>query len=460
MWITQQDYTIFLCYNKFGDKMDFKQHFIKTFGEENYLAFEQSLSERPKIGLIVNPNKTNIKFIKSVFNDFKNHPLIENALIYDSSIKLGKHPLFHAGAFYIQDPSAMMVASILPIYPGDKVIDIAAAPGGKSFQVATRLGESGLLIANDLNYTRAKVLSSNVEKYGFKNVYVTSNTSSDLVKYHAGTFDKVILDAPCSGEGMFRKDELAKNDWTFDKVTACALTQKQLIIDSYKLLKKGGMMIYSTCTFSTEENEQVIKHLLANSKAKLIKIFDDPRFIRGQDIAESIRLFPFIFPGEGHFIALIQSNDEYQSLDTKVKTNTLNKFNQTIVDNFFKLNTNINLEQSRLSEINNQIYYLPKTSFNTSGLNVLRSGWLLGVIEKNIFFPEHSLAMGLLKGDFKKVINLDLASKELEVYLKGEAISFNSEGYHLICVENISLGFAKISNSIFKNHYPKGLRNK
>jgi NOL1/NOP2/sun family putative RNA methylase len=460
MAITQQDYTIFLCYNKFGDKMDFKQHFIKTFGEENYLAFEQSLSERPKIGLIVNPNKTNIKFIKSVFNDFTNHPLIETALIYDSSIKLGKHPLFHAGAFYIQDPSAMMVASILPIEPGDKVIDVAAAPGGKSFQVANRLGESGLLIANDLNYGRAKVLSSNVEKYGFKNVYVTSNTTSDLVKFHSGSFDKVILDAPCSGEGMFRKDELAKNDWSYEKVSSCALTQKQLIIDSYKLLRKGGMMIYSTCTFSTEENEQVIEHLLANSKAKLIKIFDDPRFKRGHNLTESIRLFPFIFPGEGHFIALIQSNDDYNAPDNKFKTNTLSKNNHMIVDNFFKLNTNINLEQSRLSEINNQIYYLPKTSFNTSGLNVLRSGWLLGVIEKNIFFPEHSLAMGLLNDDFKKVINLNLASKELEVYLKGEGINYSGDGYHLICVEGISLGFAKISNGIFKNHYPKGLRNK
>jgi 16S rRNA C967 or C1407 C5-methylase (RsmB/RsmF family)/NOL1/NOP2/fmu family ribosome biogenesis protein len=440
--------------------MDFKQHFIKSFGEENYLSFELGLNDLPKIGLIINPNKTNINFIKSVFNDFTNHPLIENALIYHSSIKLGKHPLFHGGAFYIQDPSAMMVASILTIEPGDKVIDVAAAPGGKSFQVATRLNESGLLIANDLNYNRAKVLSSNIEKYGFKNVYVTSNTTADLVKYHAGLFDKVILDAPCSGEGMFRKDELAKNDWSYDKVTACALTQKQLIIDSYKLLRKGGMMIYSTCTFSIEENEQVIKHLLANSKAKLIKIFDDPRFKRGLGLAESIRLFPFIFPGEGHFIALIQSNDDYNATETKFKSSVLDKNNFTIVDNFLKTYTTIKLEKSRLSEINNQIYCLPKTHFNTYGLNVLRSGWLIGSIEKNIFFPQHSLAMGLASSDFKNVINLDLASKELATYLKGEAISSSGDGYHLICSAGISLGFAKISNGIFKNHYPKGLRNK
>jgi NOL1/NOP2/sun family putative RNA methylase len=440
--------------------MDFKKHFIKTFGQENYLSFEQSLNERAKIGLIINPNKTNFNFIKSVFNDFTNHPLIGNALIYDSTIKLGKHPLFHAGAFYIQDPSAMMVASILPIEPNDKVIDIAAAPGGKSFQVATRLGEAGLLIANDLNYNRAKVLSSNVEKYGFKNVYVTSNTTADLVKLHSGSFDKVILDAPCSGEGMFRKDELAKNDWSYSKVEACALTQKKLILNSYKLLKKGGMMIYSTCTFSIEENEQVIKYLLANSNAKLIKIFDDPRFKRGIDLNESIRLFPFIFPGEGHFIALIQSNDDHQTLESKFKVNNLSKNNSNIVDDFFKNYANIKLEQSRLSEINNQIYYLPKTNFNTTGLNVLRSGWLLGSIEKNIFFPEHSLAMGLSISEFKNIINIDLSSKDLATYLKGESINSTGDGYHLICTEGISIGFAKVSNGIFKNHYPKGLRNK
>jgi NOL1/NOP2/sun family putative RNA methylase len=440
--------------------MDFKKHFIKTFGQENYLSFEQSLNEQAKIGLIINPNKTNFKFIKSVFNDFTNHPLIGNALIYDSTIKLGKHPLFHAGAFYIQDPSAMMVASILPIEPNDKVIDVAAAPGGKSFQVATRLGEAGLLIANDLNYSRAKVLSSNVEKYGFKNVYVTSNTTADLVKLHSGSFDKVILDAPCSGEGMFRKDELAKNDWSYSKVEACALTQKKIILDSYKLLKKGGMMIYSTCTFSIEENEQVIKYLLANSKAKLIKIFDDPRFKRGIDLNESIRLFPFIFPGEGHFIALIQSNDDHQTLESKFKVNNLSKNNSNIVDDFFKNYANIKLEQSRLSEINNQIYYLPKTNFNTTGLNVLRSGWLLGSIEKNIFFPEHSLAMGLSSSEFKNIINIDLSSKDLATYLKGESINSTGDGYHLICTEGISIGFAKVSNGIFKNHYPKGLRNK
>jgi NOL1/NOP2/sun family putative RNA methylase len=440
--------------------MNFKQHFIKTFGEENYLSFEQGLNERPKIGLIINPNKTNIKFIKSVFNDFTNHPLIENALIYDSQIKLGKHPLFHAGAFYIQDPSAMMVASIIPIEPNDKVIDVAAAPGGKSFQIASRLGEDGLLIANDLNYSRAKILSSNVEKYGFKNVYVTSNSTSDLVKLHAGSFDKVILDAPCSGEGMFRKDELAKNDWSYSKVEACALTQKQLIIDSYKLLKKGGIMIYSTCTFSVEENEEVIKHLLNNSKAKLIKIVDDPRFKRGINLNESIRLFPFIFPGEGHFIALIQCHDDNQSKDSKFKLTNLTKNNFDLIDNFFKNNTTVKLEQSRLSEINNQIYYLPKTGFNTNGLNVLRSGWLLGVIEKNIFFPEHSLAMGLLSSEFKKLIDLDSNSKEIEAYLKGEAINYDGDGYHLVSVAGIALGFGKIINGIFKNHYPKGLRNK
>jgi NOL1/NOP2/sun family putative RNA methylase len=440
--------------------MDFKKHFIASFGEEKYLAFEHELNQKPKIGLIINPLKTDIKYIKSIFNDFEAHPLINNALIYDSSLRLGKHPLFHAGAFYIQDPSAMMVAHILPIEQNDKVLDLAAAPGGKSFQIATKLSEYGLLVANDINYNRAKVLSSNIEKYGFKNVYVTSNQSSDFLKHHIGYFDKVILDAPCSGEGMFRKDELAKNDWSIKKVAACAITQKQLIIDAYKMLKKGGSMIYSTCTFSIEENEEVINYLKANTKAELVKIFDDRRFERGINQNESIRLFPSSFPGEGHFIALIKSNDDFSQDDHIVKVNNLNNNDLKIVNKFFTENTKIKLEQDRLTEINKQIYYLPKTKFKVDNLNVLRSGWALGNIEKTIFFPSHSLAMGLKLAEFRQVHNMSLDDQNINNYLTGNSIANLNNGYHLICVDEISLGLAKVSNGSFKNHYPKGLRNK
>ena len=440
--------------------MNFKDHFIKSFGTSKYQAFEEGLDEKPKIGLIVNDLKTKIEFVKSVFNDFLEHPIINNALIYDFSIKLGKHPLFHAGAFYIQDPSAMLVSHILNIKHDDKVIDLAAAPGGKSFQVATKLNENGLLISNDLSYHRAKTLSSNIEKFGFKNVYVTSNPIESFLNNFKGYFDKVILDAPCSGEGMFRKDELSRNDWSINKVEACARTQKDLIINGYKLLKKGGMMVYSTCTFSTEENEEVINYLLANTNAKLIKIFDDPRFARGINLKETIRLFPDQFPGEGHFIALIESNDDFESKIHNFNHAAISKKDNDLIYKFIEENTNLKLDLKRIIEINKTFYYLPKTTVNTIGLNVLRYGWLIGRIEKNIFFPEHSLAMGLMILDIKNKINLDLTTHQLYSYLSGNSLPVTKDGYYVVCVNNISLGWGKVSNGIFKNHYPKGLRIK
>jgi NOL1/NOP2/sun family putative RNA methylase len=458
--ITQKYYTISLCYNKLGEFMDFKQHFIKSFGESRYESFKDGLNDKPRIGLIVNNLKTDITFIKSIFNDFLAHPIIDNALIYDSDIKLGKHPLFHAGAFYIQDPSAMLVSYILPINQNDKVIDLAAAPGGKSFQIATKLGEDGLLVANDLSYERAKTLSSNIEKYGFKNVYVTSNASQDFLINHQGYFDKVILDAPCSGEGMFRKDELAKNDWSVNKVEACARVQKQLIIDGYKLLKKGGIMVYSTCTFSPQENEDVIKYLLNNTKAKLIKIFDDPRFDRGLNLEETVRVFPDKFPGEGHFIALIEANDDVQCERKFNKQKEASKLDAKLLNDFLITNTNLKIDNKRLIENNGFLYLLPNSTINTNGLNVLRHGLLIGNVEKNIFFPHHSLAMSLTRDECKNVINLSLNSNNIASYLTGNAITAQGDGYYLVCVEGLSLGWGKVSNGIFKNHYPKGLRNK
>lgn len=440
--------------------MDFKQHFIKSFGEARYEAFINGLDEKPKIGLLVNNLKTSIDFVKSIFNNFSNHPIINDALIYDSEIRLGKHPLFHAGAFYIQDPSAMLVSHILPIKQNDKVIDLAAAPGGKSFQIATKLGKEGLLVANDISYERAKTLSSNIEKFGFKNVYVTSNQPSDFLSNHQGFFDKVILDAPCSGEGMFRKDQLSRNDWSISKVEACARIQKQLIIDGYKLLKKGGIMVYSTCTFSTQENEEVINYLMSKTNAKLIKIFDDPRFERGINLVEAIRLFPDQFPGEGHFIALIQSNDEPEKEPKHQKNDLITKNNLKFVNDFINANTYLTLDNNRIYDNKGKLYLLPRENINTFGLNVLRYGLLLGSVEKNIFFPEHSLAMALSKETARNVIDLSLDSKNLNSYISGNSIDVENDGYYLICVEGLSLGWGKVSKGIFKNHYPKGLRIK
>ena len=438
--------------------MDFKTHFIKQLGSNTYGAFEDALNQNPVSGLIVNLKKTNITQVKSIFSEFNNHPLIKDALTYNSTIKLGNHPLFHAGAFYIQDPSAMLVAYLLDVKASDKVIDLAAAPGGKTFQVATRLDDTGLLIANDISYSRAKTLSSNIEKFGFKNVIVTANQPHHFNNYYQGYFDKVILDAPCSGEGMFRKDELAKNDWSIGKVTSCSINQKQLILDGYKLLKKGGIMVYSTCTFSLEENEEIINYLLANTNAKLVSIMEHPSFERGINQSQSIRIYPFKFPGEGHFIALIQSHDTYTSDFIPKITNP--KASLNLLEKFIQENTNIVVDYTSVITHNGTFYLKPKTNFNYQLFNTLRVGINLGEVDQNNFYPNHNFAMASKPNDFKKIINLKLHDKQLNDYISGNVLDIKDDGFYLVTVEGISLGFAKVINGSFKNYYPKGLRIK
>ena len=413
---------------------------------------------KPYSGLITNTKKIDFKLLGNYFKDFKNHPIVPNSLIFLNDIKLGNDPLFQAGCFYIQEPSAMLVVHLLDVKPDDKVIDLAAAPGGKSFQVATKLDENGLLIANDINYSRAKVLSSNVEKFGFKNVIVTSNSPFEFNKNHQGYFDKVILDAPCSGEGMFRKDESALKDWSVAKVNACAINQKQLILAGYKLLKKGGIMVYSTCTFNQEENEEIIKHLLNNTNAKLIKIIDHPLFNRGIGLDDAIRVYPFNFPGEGHFIALIESQDDHSCKPQIIKATKFNNFK--LIDEFFINNTNYRFDPLNLVLLNAQVYLKPKTNFDYTNYHILRLGWNIGEIKNNLFFASHGLAMGSTSKDFKQNINFQLSDPLLSKYLKGETIDGYDDGYYLVNVENVSLGLAKVVGSKFKNYYPKGLRIK
>jgi NOL1/NOP2/sun family putative RNA methylase len=442
-----------------GDAMDFKEHFIQQLGEDKYRAFESVLKSKAISGIIINPKKSSITQIKQIFANFKNHPLVRDALIIERDFKLGNHPLFHSGAFYIQDPSAMMVIDLLKIDKNDKVIDLAAAPGGKSFQAATKLGEGGLLVANDVSYTRAKTLSSNIEKYGFKNVIVTANEPSMFNKYHQGYFDKVILDAPCSGEGMFRKDPFALKDWSLKKVLNCAVNQKQLILDGYKLLKKGGIMVYSTCTFTLEENETIIEYLLNNTTAELVAIYDNPMFDRGIKLKEAVRIYPFNFPGEGHFIALIKSHDDYDYVENNVKPQKL--LDSVSVNNFLIKHTNLNLDTSRLILNQDQVYLVPTSPFNYSFYHCLRIGWQLGMIKDANFIPGHSLAMASSIKDFKLVLNLKLDDQRLKTYLSGNILKDQlKDGYYLIAVDNISLGLAKVSNNQFKNYYPKGLRLK
>ena len=388
----------------------------------------------------------------------KKHPFVKNGFIYDKETEqLGKNPYHDLGLYYIQEPSAMMVGELLDVKPKDLVIDLCAAPGGKSTHVGAFLDDDGLLIANDINSKRCLDLSENIARMGIKNCYVTNESVDKLVSSFGAIFDKVILDAPCSGEGMFRKNKAAEEDWSEDKVLRLSSLQKELILKAYQLLKKSGIMIYSTCTFNKYENEDVVRHLLNNTNASLIGIKEMAGVDRGIEMEEAIHLFPNHFQGEGHFMALIKCNDEQPIFgrfksEKPVDSKTLKTFKD-----FVNSALNADFEAKRIINNSNHLYYLPKTSLDMRGLKVLRFGLYLGELKNNHFVPSHDLALASTPSMWKSVIELD--ENQVQAYKKGLSINATcANGYALLTFNNYSLGFGKVVNGVVKNHYPKYLR--
>jgi NOL1/NOP2/sun family putative RNA methylase len=440
--------------------MKFKDNLKAYMCEEELNKLENSLNQEEVKGVRVNISKTNKDFILSKFPGLKNHPFIDYAFIYNKEqLSLGKHPYHLQGLYYIQEPSAMMVTYLLDIKPGDKVIDLSAAPGGKSSHAASILNNTGLLISNDISYKRALELSKNIERSGVRNVVVTSNEIKDFLPNFSGYFDKVILDAPCSGEGMFRKNESVEADWSNEKVDRLCSLQKELILQAYQLLKKDGIMVYSTCTFEKRENEDVIKYLLDNTNAELVTIFDNEVFSRGIDLPSAIRLYPFKFNGEGHFICLIKCLDDHINNPSINKKEKINKSIIKLYQEFEESTLNIKLEgEFRLYQDN--LYLVASSNINTNKLNVLRDGLHLGQIVKDRFVPSHSLALFLKKEDVKQVEDLEYPSINANKYLQGDVIPTKyKNGYVLVCIDGYSLTWGKATNGVLKNHLPKGLRD-
>ncbi|HHU27827.1 TPA: methylase [bacterium] len=419
----------------------------------------RAFNQKEKKGLRVNLHKTTQIEIKKSFPNLKSHPFIDYAFIYDEDeYKPGSHPYHLAGLYYIQEPSAMMVTHLLDIKENDKVIDLCAAPGGKSTHALTLLNEDGFLLSNDINYTRALELSKNIEKWGCKNVLVTSTEVSTLASNLSGYFDKVILDAPCSGEGMFRKNKLVYEDWSLEKVKRLSTLQKELILDAYKLLKKDGIMVYSTCTFEKRENEDVINHLLKNTNASLIPIPEHPSFSRGINLKEAIRLYPFKFEGEGHFICLIKCNDDYGPIKPLKKTNKINHNLILPYLEFEKENLKVKLK-GNFKLINNDLYLATSTFLPPTNFKILRDGLHLGEIRNKRFIPSHTLALTLKVDEVNQVLNLDYPSTLASNYLQGLTIPCTyQKGYVLVTINGYNIGWGKASKGILKNHFPKGLR--
>ena len=417
---------------------------MKNLLKEEYTDFIKSYDEERTYGLRINTLKIDREeFLKINPFHLENIPWVKEGFYYTKEDLPGKHPYHEAGLYYIQEPSAMAVVEHLDVQKGDKVLDLCAAPGGKSTQIAAKLQNTGFLLSNELYEKRAQILSENIERMGISNVLVTNETPEKLASRFYGYFDKVLIDAPCSGEGMFRKDPTVINEWSIENISYASQRQLSILNSGKDMLKYGGKLVYSTCTFSYEENEKVLEKFLAEN--------------RDFSLENSLRLWPHKIKGEGHFIAVLKKNSESKlSKINKIK----DKINKSDIKDFFQfqdkyLNTNFS---HHLLLFGNNLYYFEE-SLDLHGIKVVRPGLHLGTLKKNRFEPSHALALYLKKNEVKNTISLNSKSNEILLYLKGQSFKFNSEnGWNLILVDEYSIGWGKVTDNLVKNHYPKGLR--
>ena len=421
-------------------RQDFLDNLSKYLPKNEVDLLVESLFTRRKQGLLLNTEKLDEVTLLRYFPSLEKHPLIKNGYIYDPEvISPGKHFLFDAGAYYLQDLSAMMVSHLLPLDENDIVLDLAAAPGGKTIQTSLKMNNKGLIIANDISKSRAEILVNNVERMGRANVIVTNENALDLAKKLPPIFSKIILDAPCSGSGMFKKDDKMIEDWSINKVKKYQEIQKDLILAAFSLLIPGGIMVYSTCSFSYEENEDVIFALEKEVDVKRINIPVDPSFYRDASLKEAIHLLPSHFEGDGQFIALLQKPGEL-----KVPSLT--------IDKRFFFNNELNLHEIK---INKEKYgltvpYLPKY------VNILRAGVrLTNTINKTVT-PHHHLSHYLSSTN-----SVALNESDFHAYIHGNTLKNPSlkDGFYVVKYEDINLGYVKSVNGTLKNLYPKGLRH-
>lgn len=387
---------------------------------------------------------------------------------YPGNQRPGRHSYHHAGVFYIQEASAMAVVECADIRHGDKVLDLCAAPGGKSTQIATKLDGTGLQISNEIVPNRAKILSQNIERMGIKNAVVTNESPEKLEKVFPAFFDRIIVDAPCSGEGMFRKDPAVVNEWSLAQVDVCANRQGHILESAHKMLAENGIIVYSTCTFSPKENEIAVQKFIDNHPEYLlvkpeVHSFFSPGVPQWADsdnaeLCNTMRLFPHKIDGEGHFIAVLKKTQGDGCRVKSAKTVSDKKLLQPYFDFEKKFLKDICFDNFILFGEN--LYAMPEGTPDLSKVKVLRCGLHLGEIKKNRFEPSHSLAMALSKENVKQYVSYDCNSEEMLNYLKGETLEVddNIKGWCLVCTDGYSVGWAKVTDGTAKNHYPKGLR--
>ena len=429
---------------------------MKSLLKDEYDDFKKALLEKPVKGLYLNRNKKNVERVLEE-QYIEHHPIVENGYLYDENYHPGRSAYFLAGLYYIQEPSAMLVADALPIEPDDFVLDMCAAPGGKSCEIASRLTGEGVLIANDIEASRARILSENIERFGLDNTIVTNVDPMRFTKQFQDAFDKIVLDAPCSGEGMFRKLEQAVDTWSEDKVLECAHIQKNLLKGAYDMLKQGGMVIYSTCTYSYEENEAMVHYAVDELGFELLPLSKSHGLCPGVDLDEVVRCYPHHYRGEGHFIALLRKPGNSPRKVVRPMKPQVSPADLKVLKAFYQETLNKKVP-AYIIENNGHLYAIKKNFPELKGIRVLRNGLYLGEVRKNRFIPSYSLALTLTKEDVKRSYDYSCDSEEIKKYIHGETLEgTGNKGFGVIFVEGYPLSFYKESNQV-KNLFPKGLR--
>lgn len=507
----------------------FEEKMLKLMGEREYSELAAALAGEREYGLRANTLKIGLdEFIEISPFELEAVPWTKDGFYISGEAAPGRHPYYHAGLYYIQEPSAMLPGQVLGAQPGEMVLDICAAPGGKTVQIAAAMKGRGLLVSNDINSERVKALVKNIELCGVRNAVVLNESPDKLVRNFEGFFDRILIDAPCSGEGMFRKDEAAARSWESFKCERCTQLQEPILHYADMLLKPGGTLVYSTCTFSPEEDEQMILKFMASHEGyELVEIpkvagieggrpewavpaaagsiseigtafggvsgmsaaddnavtYEGIRTAAGTSVSDILnqmtrtaRLWPHRLRGEGHFVAKLVKKgagcdksmrtvpDETDFSDEKVRTVPVYEdvtayeklpaaFHRFVNENLYYFPEGVFLLKGH------NLYHLPEPPPLLAGLRTAKFGWFLGTFEGDRFEPSHSMVIGLEKKAFKRTVDLRADSREVAGYLKGETLMIEGEkGWTAVCVDGITLGWAKQTGNMLKNMYPKGWR--
>lgn len=444
---------------------EFLERMEKMLGSE-YRAFLESYENNEYRALRFNP----LKGEKEEFYNkkvFELSPVLweENGFYYEEQDKPGKHPYHEAGVYYIQEPSAMAPVHFLDPKAGETILDLCAAPGGKSTQIGCRMNGKGLLVTNEIHPQRAKILSENIERMGILNAIVLNETPAKLSDRFIQFFDKILVDAPCSGEGMFRKNEEAQAEWSPSNVELCADRQDEILDCAAVMLKPGGRIVFSTCTFSEEENEGSIQRFLERHPeffAVDVDVFE------GMEKNEyGVRLWPHKVRGEGHFLAVLQK-DGVLNCDEEIcykpqkgqSIKAYKEFEEFCKELGLDVCEKIDFIGGTYITFGEQLYLLPPKTPNLEKLKVLRPGLHVATLKKGRIEPAHALSHVMNEGDMKNIVSLHRDSFEIRQYLNGQTLNVEgNKGWNLVCVDSYGIGFGKLAGGILKNHYPKGLRS-